>query len=171
MAVRDADKARSGETGGRSEPDRTDRENRRQVAAGQFRHSSGPSRCDSGCPDSASGGWLSRVAEFALTWAMVQFSGSTESRTPCGWMAPGMWIGSRSQASRSPVGCGSLNPMTQGMSVSWLLVRSFFAASGQPLSSNRGPSRSKRLPTLSLVIESGVTIGVVHSLVTNIPTE
>ena len=105
-------------------------EDRRQVAAGQLPPWY-PGRADvtEAAPRALRAAGPAGVAEFALTWAMVQFSGSAESRTPCGWIAPGMWIGSRSQASRSPAGCGVLNPMTQGMAVSWLLVRSFFAAS------------------------------------------
>src|SRR5512147_134330 len=37
------------------------------------------------------------------TWRMRDVPGSTAINIPCGWMEPGIWIGSRSQLLRSTV--------------------------------------------------------------------
>src|SRR5690349_12870890 len=38
---------------------------------------------------------------FSLTCAMVSAGSANTSRTPKGWIVPGMWMGSRSQSDRS----------------------------------------------------------------------
>ena len=58
-----------------------------------------PAACPAGRPVSTGGG----SAQFADTTRTTRSGSLTAIRTPCGWIEPGMWIGSSAQVSRSAV--------------------------------------------------------------------